>query len=492
MLFNSIDFLIFFPLVVTFYFIIPYKFRWLFLLAASYYFYASANGKLILLIILSTIIDYLIGLKMSGLESKKERKPYLILSLVTNLLILGIFKYYDFFADSFSELLHSINVDYSLPIMSLILPIGISFYTLQTLSYSIDIYKGRLKAEKNLGKFALFVCFFPQLVAGPIERARNLLPQLYKKVDPNPKEISNGLKLMGLGFFKKVVVADQIAPMIKFVNESPNDFGGLSILICALLFFYQVYCDFSGYSDIAIGAAQTMGIKLMLNFRRPFVATSLSEMWSRWHISLIQWFRDYIFIPITKGSSMRKVYIGTMIVFFVSGLWHGASYNFIIWGFLNGLVIVLNRIVGVKKYSIKYLKRYRQKKWYVFLLRWKTYSIASIIGIFFFTSDFITAKTLISNLNSNWLSDIIDIINNNNDKRVNALYLGYNFWQFIFLLASIVTLEIIHFIQERYGSARQFLDQKPTLIKWSLYSCLVLSVVLLSFDREVPFIYFQF
>jgi D-alanyl-lipoteichoic acid acyltransferase DltB (MBOAT superfamily) len=270
MLFNSFEYLVFFPIIIVVYYLLSSKARWILLLAASYYFYASASGKLLLLILLSTLVDYLVGLKMDGLDSKKEKKPFLIISLVLNLGILCIFKYYNFFNDSFSHLFDLLNLEYLIPALDIVLPVGISFYTLQTLGYSVDIYRGEIKAEKHLGYFALYVCYFPQLVAGPIEKAANLLTQIKKEHQFDTTQVMRGVQLIGFGLFKKVVVADRIYPMIQFVNDNPGDFGGFSVLLFSCLFSYQVYCDFSGYSDIAIGSAQEMGVKLMDNFTRPF------------------------------------------------------------------------------------------------------------------------------------------------------------------------------------------------------------------------------
>lgn len=475
------------------YFVVPPRFRWILLLAASYYFYARSNGKLVILIMFSTLVDYLAALKMSNLADKHKRKPYLILSLVVNLGVLGLFKYYDFFIDSFVTLFSWLNISYAAPALSLILPVGISFYTLQTLAYSIDVYKGKQEAEKHLGYFALYVCYFPQLVAGPIERAGNLLPELKKEVKVDYKRISDGLKLMGLGFFKKVVIADQIAPMIQYVTADVSAFGGFSTLLCLCLFAYQVYCDFSAYSDIAIGAAQVMGIKLMLNFRRPFVAKSLSELWTRWHISLILWFRDYIFNQLGGiRKSTRRIYINTMIVFLISGLWHGASWTFVIWGAINGLAIVVYRFFDFKKRSIKIFGSFRNSFVYEYLLKIKTYLIFSIFGIFFLLNDLDSAAVMFSNLISGWGENISAIIENTNDDRGKLLYLGYSIWQFLFLFGAIIALEVVQYYQERYGSVRELLSTKSIIMRWSLYMGMLFSIIFMSFDKEIPFIYFQF
>lgn len=494
MLFNSIEFLFFFPLVVGFYFILPFRFRWLFLLLVSYFFYGLSNGKFLLLILLSTLVDYFAGLKMAKQPDKRKRKPYLILSLVSNLGLLCFFKYYNFFNDSFAAVFELLHLSYLIPSLSIILPVGISFYTFQTIGYSVDVYKGKITAERHLGYFALYVTYFPQLVAGPIEKSSNLIPQFKKEYSIDYRRITDGLKLMTWGFFKKVVIADQIAPMIKYVTDSPEQFNGFSVLLCSCLFVYQIYCDFSAYSDIAIGGAQVMGIKLMENFRRPFFAKSLSELWNRWHISLINWFQEYIFFPLGGSKAGRnKAYRNVLIVFLVSGLWHGASYNFLIWGALNGLVVVLTlKLTKVKSTLNGWLGSFRKSVWYRRFLRLKTYLIFGILGILFYTQDLYTAKTLGSNLFYGWGIDLLSIIENSSYGRGHVLYLGQTSVQFVALLISICIVEYVHYIQEYKGRMRDIVANQPVIARWSLYIGITLCIMAFSFDQDIPFIYFQF
>ncbi|MFC1785350.1 MBOAT family O-acyltransferase, partial [Candidatus Neomarinimicrobiota bacterium] len=291
MLFNSTQFIIFFPVVVFFYFLLPHRFRWMLLLVASYYFYMCWKAEYLLLILGSTIVDYIVAIQMSRQSTKAKKKLYLILSLAVNLGLLFGFKYFNFFSDSFRTIFDQFNVLYNVPTFKVLLPVGISFYTFQTLSYTIDVYRGKREPEKHLGIFALYVAFFPQLVAGPIERSTRLLPQLVKKYNFDYNRVTDGLKLMLWGFFKKVVIADRVAVIVNQVYNNPNDAAGLPLLIGTYLFAFQIYCDFSGYSDIAIGAAKVFGIDLMQNFRRPYFAKSIREFWQRWHISLSTWFR---------------------------------------------------------------------------------------------------------------------------------------------------------------------------------------------------------
>ncbi len=341
MLFNSLQFLIFFPLVVAAYFLLPYRFRWMLLLGASYYFYMCWKPEYALLLMLSTVIDYYTGIQMGKAASRRQRKFYLGLSLSSNLGILLLFKYFNFLNASARAAFDHINVFYNVPMFELLLPVGISFYTFQTLSYSIDVYRGSIEPEKHLGMFALYVTFFPQLVAGPIERSTNLLPQFYRQHNVDRHRIIDGLKIMLWGFFKKIVIADRLAVYVNQAYNHPADASGINLLIATYFFALQIYCDFSGYSDIAIGAAKVMGFDLMENFRQPYLSKSIAEFWQRWHISLSTWFKDYLYIPLGGNRVAKWRWCGNLfLVFLVSGLWHGANWTFVIWGALHGFYLV--------------------------------------------------------------------------------------------------------------------------------------------------------
>ncbi len=340
MLFNSVDYIIFFLITVTLYFITKPAFRWILLLVASYFFYMYWRYEYILLIVLSTGIDYYCGTQMSKKDSKQERRPYLLFSLISNLGLLFTFKYLDFFATSTNAVFGT-----TIPMAELILPMGISFYTFQTLSYSIDVYNGKIQFEKHFGKFALYVSFFPQLVAGPIERASHLLPQLTKNDNKlNYNNVVSGFTQVMIGFFKKVVIADTLALYVEGVYGTYDLHTGFTLWFTIYLFAIQIYCDFSGYSDIAIGCARIMGYDLMENFRQPYFAKSVTEFWRRWHISLSTWLRDYLYIPL-GGNKLGKfnTYKNLMVTMILGGLWHGASWNFVIWGTLNGLYLSLEK-----------------------------------------------------------------------------------------------------------------------------------------------------
>lgn len=342
MLFNSAHFLVFFPTVVTLYFLIPHKFRWVLLLVASYYFYMAWEATYLALILISTVVDFLVAQFMGVEENKSKRKLLLWISICTNLGILGFFKYYNFFIDNFNELLVWLNMDYMIPASTFLLPMGISFYTFQTMAYTIDVYNRKISTESHPGYFALYVCYFPQLVAGPIERAQNLLPELKKKVVFEYQRVADGLKQMLWGFFKKMVIADRISVIVNMAYAQPESYDGSVLLLATFCFAFQIYCDFSGYSDIAIGASKVLGIKLMDNFRTPYLSRNISEFWSRWHISLSTWFRDYMYIPLGGNRVIKwRWYYNLMVVFLVSGFWHGANWTFIVWGFLHGAYLIL-------------------------------------------------------------------------------------------------------------------------------------------------------
>lgn len=348
MLFNSIDFIVFFPIVVCVYFIIPGKLRCLWLFITSYYFYMCWNPKYAILIALSTVITYGTGRLVEYGKSDKIKKLWLFICLISNLSILVLFKYANFFLNNISLLVqragfHEINYR-----LDLLLPVGISFYTFQAISYTIDVYRAEIKAEKNILKYALFVSFFPQLVAGPIERSKNLLPQIcnIEKLEiRNLQNISEGFMLMLWGFFQKLVIADRIAVFVQNIYGNFEKCGFLEIGMASILFAFQIYCDFGGYSDIARGAAKVMGFTLMHNFNQPYMATSVRDFWKRWHISLTSWFTDYLYIPL-GGSRKGKVrqYLNNFIVFLISGLWHGAQWNYVVWGFLHATFQIAGRM----------------------------------------------------------------------------------------------------------------------------------------------------
>ena len=350
MLFNSLDFLIFFPVVTLVYFLIPHKVRHLWLLGASYYFYMCWNPKYALLMLTSTVITYASGLLIDQADRKNHvrlKKIWVAVSFISNLAILFLFKYFDFALENINRLLSLVGIRLIQPSFSLLLPVGISFYTFQALSYTMDVYRHDVVPERNFLKYALFVSFFPQLVAGPIERSSNLIHQISERHTFDLHRAARGLCLMLWGFFQKLVIADRAAIFVNTIYNNPGKSGyyGFVTILATVLFAFQIYCDFSSYSDIARGAAEVMGFSLMKNFDTPYFSRSVAEFWRRWHISLSTWFRDYLYIPLggNRKGTCRK-YINLMIVFCVSGLWHGASWTFVIWGALNGFYQVFGAL----------------------------------------------------------------------------------------------------------------------------------------------------
>ncbi|MEK8180261.1 MBOAT family O-acyltransferase [Flavobacterium buctense] len=341
MLFNSLDFLIFFPIVCVLFFGFPTKYRWLLLLVASCYFYMYFIPIYILILAGTIVVDYFAGILIENNQGTK-RRFYLILSLLANILVLAVFKYYNFFIENIEVLLAAMGSKSNLPYLSILLPVGLSFHTFQAMSYTIEVYRGNQKAEKHFGIYALYVMFFPQLVAGPIERPQNVLHQFHEHKIFTSENFVKGLKLIIWGFFMKVVVADRLALYVNAAYNNVDNHNGSTLLLATVFFSFQIYCDFAGYSSIAIGTAKIMGFDLMTNFNRPYFAKTISEFWKRWHISLSTWFRDYLYLPL-GGNKVTKYrwYFNLFIVFLISGIWHGANWTFVIWGALNGGYLVI-------------------------------------------------------------------------------------------------------------------------------------------------------
>lgn len=344
MLFNSFAFALFFPIVLLLYWVLPFRAQNFMLLFASYFFYGYWDWRFLSLIAISTIVDYVSGLKIKAHDSPIVKKRWLILSICTNLGILGFFKYYNFFAESFADVLTSIGVAIDPLYLNIILPVGISFYTFQTISYTIDVYRGKMEPTNHFWDFALYVSFFPQLVAGPIERAKDLLPRILNKRTFNKAQFYEGLHLILLGLFKKVFVADNIGPYVDRIFRAPDP-SGFDVLCGGWMFAFQVYCDFAGYSDIARGCAKCMGIELMVNFNHPYIAVNPVERWQRWHISLSTWLRDYLYIPLggNRGGEV-KTYRNLGLTMLLGGLWHGAAWNFVLWGAWEGVMLIVHRL----------------------------------------------------------------------------------------------------------------------------------------------------
>jgi alginate O-acetyltransferase complex protein AlgI len=393
MLFNSVQFLFFFVIVTIIYFQIPYKFRWIHLLLASCYFYMVFFPVYILILGFTIVIDYFAGIFLEKLQGK-NRKIFLIASLIANIGVLAVFKYYNFLNQNLGELLGIFGHQSPMPVLKILLPIGLSFHTFQAMSYTIEVYRNHVKAERNFGLYALYVMFYPQLVAGPIERPQNLLPQLHSKHDFNFEEFKAGLMQMAFGFLKKVVIADRLALVVDDIYGNVSMQNGSTLVVATFFYAFQIYCDFSGYSDIAIGAARIMGIKLMTNFNAPYFSKSISEFWKRWHISLSTWFKDYLYISLGGNRvSIPRWYFNLLIVFLISGLWHGANWTFIVWGGLHGFYM----LSGIWKNKLLKLLKIRESR--SFLMKIlnisATFMLVCFAWIFFRATNFAHALQII-------------------------------------------------------------------------------------------------
>lgn len=495
MLFNSIHFMLFFPIVTLMYFLITPKVRWVWLLISSYYFYMCWNPKYAILMGFSTIVTYFSGILISNANSiknevkrEKVKVIFVILSLVINLGILFFFKYYEFFFYNLSRVFSIVNINIIYPTFDIILPVGISFYTFQALSYTIDVYRGDVEVEKNLGKYALFVSFFPQLLAGPIQKSKDLLKQFDNTYSFEYVRVKNGLLLMLWGLFQKMVVADRAAILVNTVYNSPSKYSGLHIIIATVFFAVQIYCDFASYSNIAIGAAKVMGFQLTNNFAQPYLSTSIKEFWRRWHISLGSWFRDYLYIPL--GGNRRgklRTYINIMIVFLCSGLWHGASINFVIWGGLHGMYQIIGDILRPIKDRV--IRRFNIKD-NVFSFKLMQVIINFILvdfaWIFFKASSFSSAKIIIRNLFTfnPWV--LID---------GSIFTLGLEKKDFLVVSFAIFVVVIIDLLQSKISLLEVFSEQN-VLFRWGAYISILLIIII--FGSYGPaysaqqFIYFQF
>lgn len=359
MLFNSLSYAIFLPVVFAFYWILKERYRWILLLAASYFFYMCSGPKYGILIGGVTLVSYICARLIEDSESQNRKKVVLAGAVMLCMGILFFFKYFNFFGKMANSLLHLLGVPQDAIMLKIILPVGISFYTFQTMSYVIDVYRGTTKAERHFGKYAAFVSFFPQLVAGPIERSADLLPQIKKEHVFDYKQAMQGVKLMIWGYYKKLLIADALSPYVQTVYGNPREYTGFALVLASAFFALQIYCDFSGYSDIAAGTAKLFGINLMTNFKSPYLSGSLREFWSRWHISLSTWFKDYVYIPL-GGNRVNKPrhYANLMVTFLASGLWHGANWTFVVWGGIHGFAqIVEDMLFGrAKKQNNRFLK----------------------------------------------------------------------------------------------------------------------------------------
>lgn len=491
MLFNSIQFLIFFPIVTILYFVIPHRFRWFLLLAASCYFYMVFKPVYILILGFTIVIDYFAGIFIEK-SVGKQRKFYLIMSLVANIGVLAIFKYYNFINLNFTWLLEGFDFKNPIPFLDIALPIGLSFHTFQAMSYTIEVYRGNQKAEYHFGIYALYVMFYPQLVAGPIERPQNVIHQFYEKHYFDYQRVTDGLKLMAWGMFKKVVIADRLAVMVDVVYKDPYQHKGLPLLVATACFSIQIFCDFSGYSDIALGSAQVMGFKLMKNFDRPYFSKTISEFWRRWHISLSSWFRDYLYFPLggNRVSKWRREY-NLFIVFLVSGIWHGASWTYVIWGAIHGFYLVFaNQTEGIRDKIVDATGIKKLSTLYKIIQIITVFCLTSFAWIFFRAMKVNDAFYIIQSMFTG-LGEQFQQMGNKVFIEKNV-FLGQGATNFSMLIFALIVMEIVH-LNQRGRSLREVLNHKPILVRWVLYYGIVLAILFLGmYDKPAQFIYFQF
>ena len=492
MLFNSFQFLLFFPIVTLIYFLLPYKLRWFHLLIASCIFYMAFVPVYILILFFTIVIDYIAG-RMVENASGARRKWFLVMSIIANAGVLAVFKYYNFFAQNINyTLLHSGN-SYLVPLLAIILPIGLSFHTFQAMSYTIEVYRGHQNAEQHFGIYALYVMFYPQLVAGPIERPQNLLHQFYEKHDFNAEQCKEGLKMMLWGLFKKIVIADRLALVVKPVFSHPEHFNGVSLCIATLFFTFQIYCDFSGYSEIAIGAAKVMGFDLMRNFNRPYFSRSIGEFWTRWHISLSTWFKDYLYIPLGGNRvSRQRLYLNLAIVFVVSGFWHGANWTYIVWGALHAFYLIFGKATQTIRSKILFSVGIAENSSLNnFLSILTTFLLVSFAWIFFRAPTIHDAIYISSHVFSGWHSlassaGIKSIVTSlgENDTIIGT----YN------ITTGLLLICFLEYIQTKTKDkyTMDIVKHKPLYWRWSFYYLLIISILVIGVYNNQEFIYFQF
>lgn len=484
MLFNSLSFLIFFPIVTALYFVSPHRFRWIVLLVASCIFYMAFVPQYILILFVTITIDYFAGILLEKEGAGKRKKLYLLISIISTCLVLFIFKYFNFFNENVAQLFKALNWNYPIKDFSILLPIGLSFHTFQSLSYVIEVYRGRQKAERKYFIYSLYVMFYPQLVAGPIERPQNLLHQFYKKHHFDYNRVTSGLRLMLWGFFKKLVLADRFAVLVNEVYNEPAKYtDNPAMFVVATIFFaFQIYFDFSAYTDIARGAAQVMGFKLMKNFDSPYFSKSIPEFWRRWHMSLSTWFKDYVYIPL-GGNRVPKyrMCLNLFVTFTLSGIWHGANWTFVMWGALNGFYIIFSNLTS------KHRQRLANR---IGLNRIPAiYGLIQIAVTFFFTCIawvFFRAKSL---------PDAMYIITeafsafSKPGAFFNSLSCIINTHVTEFVLIGVML--VIH-ILSRIKKPEISISRIPMTLRWIAYYAILMSILLLGAFYNQGFIYFQF
>ena len=477
MLFNSLEFILFFLIVTPLYYLMPHKYRWFHLLISSCIFYMAFVPIYILILFGTIVIDYFAGIIIADAVGKK-RKYFLVLSLIANIGVLFVFKYYNFFIDNVNNVSGA-----NWPVLKILLPIGLSFHTFQAMSYTIEVYRGNQSAEKHFGIYALYVMFYPQLVAGPIERPQNILYQFHTKIQFSYPNIVNGMKLMAWGMFKKVVVADRLAIYVNQVFDHQVNYEGIPVIIACVFFSLQIYFDFSAYSDIAIGTAKILGFDLMVNFRTPYFSKSIAEFWSRWHISLSSWFRDYLYIPLGGNRiSKTRTKINQFFVFIISGFWHGANWTFLAWGFLHAVFITIENEFNAKAGAFKL---------YLPIKRLLIFALITFGWIFFRAENINQAFCIVASIENNLFGQMVEIISNANLARLKLLYANKD--PAIFFLSLVFCTGVL-FIEwkQRDKNIVQYFHSLSKPIRYFLYFFLIYGSIFFGVFEKNQFIYFQF
>lgn len=472
MVFNSIEFVIFLPVVVLLFYLLPQRARWFMLLAASCVFYMWFVPKYILILLVTIVIDYLAGILIErNADRPKRKKTFMIISIVSTLTVLFVFKYLGFVTENLTRLCASFGMETDL-VVNIILPIGLSFHTFQSMSYVIEVYRGNQKAERHFGYYSLYVMFFPQLVTGPIERPGNLLRQLHEEKRFDYDNISKGMRLILFGLFIKMVVADNLASYVDEIYADPSAYNAWSIMLGAVFYSFQIYCDFFGYSTIALGSAKLMGFDISDNFRSPYLSRSIAEFWHRWHISLSTWFRDYVYIPL-GGSRVKfaRWAFNILVVFVLSGIWHGAAWTFLFWGFAHGLLHVIEKAL---KKNVKSLEpKTKVGRWSIDLFNMaKTFILVTLFWVMFRSSDFAQMKEMFVAMFSNFGVE-------------QQLTIDWHIWLYLglFIMSDLVLAN------SRFD---RWCDGKPAVVRWLIYAVLIFMIVVCSSVNNFPFIYFQF
>ena len=472
MVFNSIAFLIFLPIVVLLFYLLPHKWRWLMLLAASCVFYMWFVPKYILILLVTTVVDYAAGMLMERYADRhKLKKTFFIISIVSTLSVLLVFKYLNFLTANLDQLCASLGVETRL-LTHIILPIGLSFHTFQSMSYVIEVYRGNQKAERHFGYYALYVMFFPQLVTGPIERPGNLLRQLHEKKEFHYDNIAKGMRLVLFGFFIKMVVADHLGEYVDEVYGHLDEYNSWSVLGCMFFYSFQIYCDFFGYSTIALGCAKLMGFDLMDNFRSPYLSKNIAEFWHRWHISLSTWFRDYVYIPL-GGSRVKfgRWAFNILVVFVLSGIWHGAAWTFLLWGFAHGLLHIVEKALRKRMHD-----KETQSKWLKIsvdvLCVIKTFVLVTLLWVIFRATDMEHLKAI-----------FVTAFTKFGEGEMMHVKPGMWVYLSLFILSDVLL---------RNTRFDKWCDDKPMAVRWLIYAVLLFMVICCSSVNNFPFIYFQF